>query len=49
MWTEQPTEKDWWANYLDLWDELEPGRGIFVVLYKDNQPDKIVFVGLGFQ
>jgi len=47
--TEQPTEKDWWAGYLELWDSLEPGRGIVVVLYADGKPDKIVFAGLEFE
>jgi len=44
--TEQPTETDWWANYLDLWDTLEPGRGIVVVLYADGSPAKIAFAGM---
>jgi hypothetical protein len=46
--TAQPTEKDWWDNYLAVWDELERGQGIFVVLYNDGQPNKIAFAGFGW-
>lgn len=47
--TEHPTEKNWWANYLALWDELEPGRAVVVVLYADDRPDKLAFAGLAME
>ncbi len=32
----------------DLWEDLERGQGIYIVLYKDNQPDEIFFAGYSF-
>jgi hypothetical protein len=46
--TERPSEKDWWDNYFAVWDALERGAGIVVVLYKDGQPDKLMFAGLSY-
>ena len=28
-----------------LWEDLERGQGIYIVLYRDDQPDEIYFAG----
>jgi len=32
----------------DLWEDLERGQGIYIVLYRDDQPDEIFFAGYSF-
>jgi hypothetical protein len=32
----------------DLWEDLDRGQGIYIVLYKDDQPDEIFFAGYSF-
>lgn len=32
----------------DLYDELERGKGVYIIVYKDSQPSKILFAGYSF-
>ena len=32
----------------ELWEDLDRGQGIYIVLYKDDQPDAIFFAGYSF-
>jgi hypothetical protein len=32
----------------DLWEDLDRGQGIAIVLYKDDHPDEIFFAGYSF-
>jgi hypothetical protein len=32
----------------DLWEDLERGQGIYIVLYRDEEPDEIFFAGYSF-
>ncbi len=32
----------------DFWEDLERGHGIYIILYKDDQPDEIFFAGYSF-
>ncbi len=45
--TTHPTRQMVEANH-DLWDDLERGQGIYIVLYKDDQPDEIYFAGYSY-
>jgi hypothetical protein len=29
----------------DLWEDLDRGQGVYIVLYRDDQPDEIYFAG----
>jgi hypothetical protein len=42
--TTRPTRATVEANY-DLWEHLERGEGIYIVLYRDDQPEEIYFAG----
>ncbi len=42
--TTRPTREMVETNY-DLWEDLERGQGIYIVLYRDDQPDEIYFAG----
>ncbi len=45
--TTRPTREMVRANR-DLWDALDRGQGIYIVLYKDDAPDEIYFAGYSF-
>jgi hypothetical protein len=45
--TTRPTREMVESNH-DLWDDLERGQGIYIILYKDDQPDEIYFAGYSF-
>jgi hypothetical protein len=32
----------------DLWEDLERGQGIYIVLYKHDEPDEIYFAGYSY-
>jgi hypothetical protein len=32
----------------DLWEQLDRGQGVYIILYKDDQPDEIFFAGYSF-
>ncbi len=32
----------------DLWESLDRGQGVYIVLFKDDQPDEIYFAGYSF-
>ena len=32
----------------DFWEDLERGHGLYVVLYKDGEPDELFFAGYSF-
>jgi hypothetical protein len=32
----------------EFWDDLERGQGIYIILYKDDQPSEIYFAGYSF-
>ena len=32
----------------DFWEDLERGQGIYIILYKDDQPTEIYFAGYSF-
>ncbi len=32
----------------DFWEDLERGQGIYIILYKDDQPSEIYFAGYSF-
>jgi hypothetical protein len=45
--TTRPTREKVEASR-DFWEDLERGQGIYIVLYKDEQPDEIYFAGYSF-
>lgn len=45
--TTRPTREAVEANH-DFWEDLERGQGIYIILYKDDRPDEIYFVGYSF-
>jgi hypothetical protein len=45
--TARPTRQMVEAND-ELWEDLERGQGIYIILYKDDQPDEIFFAGYSF-
>src|SRR5689334_5436452 len=45
--TTRPT-REMVANNDDLWEDLERGQGVYIVLYKDDQPDEIFFAGYSY-
>ena len=45
--TTRPTREMVETNH-DLWEDLERGQGIYIVLYKDDKPDEIYFAGYSF-
>jgi hypothetical protein len=45
--TTRPTREMVEAGY-GLWDDLERGHGIYIVLYRDDQPDEIYFAGYSY-
>src|SRR5262249_32940981 len=42
------TTREMVENNHDFWEDLERGQGIYIVLYKDDQPDEIFFAGYSF-
>jgi hypothetical protein len=42
-----PTREVVQANY-DFWDSIERGQGIYIVLYKGDDPDEIFFAGYSY-
>jgi hypothetical protein len=32
----------------DLWEDLERGQGIYIILYRDERPDEIYFAGYSY-
>jgi hypothetical protein len=45
--TTRPT-REMVENNHDFWEDLERGQGIYIVLYKDDQPHEIFFAGYSF-
>ena len=45
--TTRPTRK-MVETTAELWEDLDRGQGIYIVLYKDDQPDEIYFAGYSF-
>lgn len=45
--TDKPTH-EMVAESEELYDELERGKGVYVIVYKDGQPSKILFAGYSF-
>ena len=45
--TEQPTHKMIEQND-ELFESMERGQGVYIVVYKDGQPDEIFFAGYSF-
>jgi hypothetical protein len=45
--TTRPTREMVEHNH-DFWEDMERGQGIYVILYKDDQPDEIFFAGYSF-
>jgi hypothetical protein len=43
--TERPTHQDFSNNPFVLWDWLEPGQAVYVILYQGDQPHEILFSG----
>jgi hypothetical protein len=42
--TARPTRETVEANH-DFWEDIERGQGIYIVLYKNDEPDEIYFAG----
>jgi hypothetical protein len=45
--TDRPTH-DVVANSDELFEMLERGQGVYIIIYKSNQPDEIFFAGYSF-
>jgi hypothetical protein len=45
--TDRPTH-DLVANSDELFETLERGQGVYIIVYKDNQPVEIFFAGYSF-
>lgn len=45
--TTKPTRQMIETN-LDLFDRLDRGQAIYIVIYKDNEPDELFFAGYSF-
>jgi hypothetical protein len=45
--TTRPTREMVEDNF-DFWEDLERGQGVYIVLYKDDQPDEIFFAGYSY-
>jgi hypothetical protein len=45
--TTRPTREMVEANE-DFWEDIERGQGVYVVLYKNEQPDEIYFAGYSY-
>jgi hypothetical protein len=45
--TTRPTREMVEQNH-DLWEDLDRGLGVYIVLYKNDQPDEIYFAGYSF-
>ena len=46
--TDKPTRTMVEANMVDVYEEVERGQGIYIVLYKDGKPSEIFFGGYSF-
>jgi hypothetical protein len=45
--TDRPTH-DLVANRDELFEALERGQGVYIIVYKGNQPEEIFFAGYSF-
>ena len=45
--TYQPTHEMVESNY-DLFDELERGQGVYIIVYEDEEPSEIFFAGYSY-
>jgi hypothetical protein len=45
--TTQPTREMVEAGY-DLWDHLDRGLGVYIVVYRDGQADEVYFAGYSY-
>ena len=45
--TTKPTREMVLAN-MDFYSEIDRGYGLYIVLYKDGEPDEILFAGYSY-
>lgn len=45
--TDKPT-KDMVVRNMDFFNDIERGQGIYIVLYRGDQPSEILFAGYSF-
>ena len=46
--TERPTHAQFSGNPFAVWDRLERGQAVYVILYRDDAPDEVLFTGLSW-
>jgi hypothetical protein len=46
--TEHPTHEEIERNLDGLFEGIESGQGVYVIVYRNDQPDELFFAGYSF-